>query len=80
MAIKSATELNQGKRMIDLRGPDGNAFVLLGIAKGLCKQLENNWLRVKNWEEIQKEMTSGDYEHLISVFDKYFGEYVDLYR
>jgi len=80
MAIKPATELNQGKRMIDLRGPDGNAFVLLGIAKGLCKQLENNWLRVKNWEEIQKEMTSGDYEHLISVFDKYFGEYVDLYR
>ena len=80
MAIKPATELNQGKRKIDLRGPDGNAFVLLGIAKGLCKQLENNWLHDKNWEEIQKEMTSGDYEHLISVFDKYFGEYVDLYR
>jgi len=31
-------------------------------------------------QKIMFEMTSGNYENLISVFDRYFGEYVDLYR
>jgi len=30
--------------------------------------------------EIQKEMMSGDYENAVNVFDKYFGEFVILYR
>jgi len=72
--IKSVKELNRGKRKIDLTGPDGNAFVLLGLAKSFSKQLN------LNWEEISEEMKSGDYENLIKVFDKYFGEIIDLYR
>jgi hypothetical protein len=59
---------------IDLTGPDGNAFVLLGHAVSLSKQLGLD----KN--KIMREMQKGDYEHLIKVFDKYFGEYVDLVR
>jgi len=74
MAIKSIKKLNRGKRKIDLTGPDGNAFVLLGIASDYAKQLGFD---VKL---IRKEMTSSDYENLIKVFDKYFGDYVDLYR
>ena len=62
------------KRVIDLTGPDGNAFVLLGIAKGLCKQLE-----IED-DIILDDMRSGDYEHLINTFDNYFGELVDLER
>ena len=62
------------KRVIDLTGPDGNAFVLLGIAKGLCKQLE-----IED-DIILDDMKSGDYEHLINTFDNYFGELVDLER
>ena len=72
--IKSVKELNRGKRKIDLTGPDGNAFVLLGLAKSFSEQLN------LNWEEISEEMKSGDYENLIKVFDKYFGEIIDLYR
>lgn len=60
--------------IIDLTGPDGNAFVLLGYAKNLAKQLD------LNYDIIRTEMTSGDYENLIQVFDKYFGEYVILER
>ena len=30
---------NNGPIIIDLTGPDGNAFVLMGKAKGLAKQL-----------------------------------------
>ena len=59
---------------IDLTGPQGNAFYLLGTAKNLAKQLELNGL------EIMEDMQSGDYENLLEVFDKHFGNIVTLYR
>ena len=59
---------------IDLTGPQGNAFYLLGTAKNLAKQLELNGL------EIMEEMQSGDYENLVEIFDKHFGNIVTLYR
>ena len=65
------------KRVIDLTGPDGNAFYLLGTAMNLCKQLD---LSSEKTEEILDEMKSSDYENLIKVFDKYFGKLVDLER
>lgn len=74
MAIKDAKKLDGKKRKIDLRGPDGNAYVLLGIASDFYKQMG------KDFEPLQAEMTSGDYENLLKVFDREFGEYVDLYR
>ena len=60
--------------VIDLTGPDGNAFALMANAQNLAKQLGFNG------KEIVDEMTTGDYENLISVFDKYFGDYVILER
>jgi len=62
------------KPVLDLTGPDGNAYAILGYASNFSKQLN------LNYEEIRKEMTSSDYENLIEVFDKYFGEYIDLVR
>ena len=59
---------------IDLTGPQGNAFYLLGTAKNLAKQLD------LNGKEIMEEMMSGDYENLLQVFDKNFGSFVTLYR
>ena len=59
---------------IDLTGPQGNAFYLMGTAKRLANQLglDSN--------EILNEMKSGDYENLLQVFDKNFGSFVTLYR
>ena len=65
------------KQVIDLTGPDGNAFYLLGTAMNLCKQLD---LSSKKTEEILDELKSSDYEHLITTFDKYFGKLIDLER
>lgn len=62
------------KITIDLHGPQGNAFWLLGYAKSLCKQLK--W----DSEPILTDMQADDYEHLISVFDRHFGSVVDLER
>jgi hypothetical protein len=59
---------------IDLTGPQGNAFFLLGTAKNLAKKLG------LNGNEITKEMMSGNYEHLLKVFDENFGMFVTLYR
>ena len=59
---------------IDLTGPQGNAFYLLGTASNLAKQLG------MNSEEICSGMRSGDYENLLEVFDSYFGSIVTLYR
>jgi hypothetical protein len=59
---------------IDLTGPDGNAFVLIGKAGNLAKQLK------LDSNAIQTEMMNGDYEHLVNTFDKHFGHLVTLYR
>lgn len=59
---------------IDLTGPDGNAFNLLSVAKKLSLHFGYNP------DEVQFEMMCGDYEHLIEVFENYFGDYVILYR
>ena len=59
---------------IDLTGPDGNAFVLIGNAGNLAKQLK------LDSNAIQTEMMNGDYEHLVNTFDKHFGNFVTLYR
>jgi hypothetical protein len=59
---------------IDLTGPDGNAFVLLAYAKQFADQLE------LDSKAILEDMKNGDYENLLNVFDKHFGDYVILYR
>lgn len=74
MAILKKEENPKKKMEIDLTGPDGNAFVLIGTAKRLSRQLG------LDGEMIAEEMMLGDYENLVEVFDKYFGDYVDLYR
>ena len=59
---------------IDLTGPQGNAFYLLGTAKNLANQLGLNGV------EIMEEMKSSDYDNLVNTFDKYFGSIVTLYK
>ena len=59
---------------IDLTGPDGNAFVLIGTAGNLARQLG------LDGKAIREEMMKGDYENLVNVFDKHFGDFVTLYR
>jgi hypothetical protein len=71
--IKSINEKKSGIE-IDLTGPDGNAFVLIGMASKFAKQLG------LDGKVIQSEMMKGNYENLLNVFEKYFGDYVTLYR
>ena len=64
---KSVEEL-----VIDLDGPNGNAFYLLGTAQQFSRDLG------LDGDKIINEMKSGDYVNLIKTFDKYFGTVVTL--
>lgn len=59
---------------IDLTGPQGNAFVLMGIARDTAKQME------MDPKPIIEDMMTGDYEHLLEVFEKHFGTIYTLLR
>lgn len=72
--IKSISERAAGPIEINLLGPEGNAFVLIGKARDWAKQLG------LDGKAIQAEMMEGDYEHLLQVIEKYFGDYVVMYR
>jgi len=67
-----AKQERSGPIVVDLTGPDGNAFALMGLASRLAKQL--------GFKSPTAEMMEGDYEHLLEVFDKNFGDFVTLLR
>ena len=62
------------ERVIDLTGPDGNAMNLIATARRWARELG------KDGSAITKEMTSGDYDNLIAVFDREFGSFCVLER
>ena len=67
----------QKEIIIDLTGPDGNAFALMGYARRFARQLGYS---KEDQDQLLELMTSGDYENLIEVFDDHFGSFVILER
>lgn len=72
MTIKRKSEMTQNNPIIDLTGPEGNAFFLLARANRWGKELG------LDTAAIHKEMTSGDYHNLVRVFEREFGDYCTL--
>ena len=62
----------KSEMVIDLTGPQGNAFFLLGTAEKLAKELGLDSTAVVD------EMKSGNYDNLVQTFDKWFGDFVVL--
>ena len=62
--IKSKESLKRGIE-IDLTGPDGNAYVIMGYAKRFGKQvgMSNSYIN-----EMLEKMMSSDYEKLNQSF------------
>lgn len=57
---------------IDLTGPDGNVFYLIGTAKRWAKQLG------KSPEVIVEGMMSKDYQNAVAIFELEFGHICKL--
>ena len=64
------------KIVIDLNGPQGNAFYLIGVVKQTFRRSGASELG----DQIAEEMMKGDYEHLLKTFDLYLGNHFDLVR
>lgn len=75
--IKSKKDMPIHRVVIDLTGPGGNAFALLGVARSFGRQLKWDSQKIT---EVTKEMMNGDYDNLVSVFDREFGQFVTLYK
>lgn len=73
MAILKLT--TPSELIVDLRGPDGNAFILIGLAERLGKTLG---FTPDKREDIQTRLKSKDYDHLVHVMDHYFGHCVNF--
>ena len=64
--------------VIDLTGPEGNAFYLIGTAKRLAKDVLG--YDRDRWAAVERDMMSHGYEHLVQTFDTLFGNFVILER
>jgi len=73
MTIRKKNELSRSI-VIDLTGPAGNAYTLIGTAMDYAKQLG------RDPDAIAERMKSGDYENLVQVFDDEFGDLITLLR
>jgi hypothetical protein len=62
---------------IELSGPQGNAFYLMGLVYNLGQKLG---LTQDNINTIINEMRSSDYDNLVKTFIKNFGVVVQLYK
>ena len=75
--IKSKSEMPLRGIEIDLTGPEGNAFVLLGYANRLARQLgysDHDRLCLLD------NMRLTTYDMLVEIFDREFGSFVTLWR
>jgi hypothetical protein len=54
------------KPVLKIIGTDGNAFAILGKARRVAIKHK------LDWDAIQAEATSGDYNHLLATMTKYF--------
>lgn len=54
------------KPELELVGHSGNAFAILARARRAARDND------LDWNEIETEATSGDYDHLLQTMHKYF--------
>ena len=66
--------MSNSGRVIDLQGPQGNAFALMAYADDFLRQMG----RRDEFRAMRTDMMSGDYDNLIRIFEENFGDYVDL--
>lgn len=68
--------MSKKKQVIDLSGPEGNAFYLIAVVNKTFKQSGAPELG----KHIVDEMMKGDYEHLLKTFELYLGDHFTLVR
>ena len=65
----------QQKHVVDLRGPQGNAMVLLGL---IHRALKDSKLPARTVNEVMKRYTKLSYRQLVHTVDEMFNDTVIL--
>lgn len=73
--IRKKEENPETRIVVDLTGPEGNAFWLIALAEKLGRRLG---VDPKRRGEINAEMYAGDYDNLIEVLEREYGDYIVL--
>lgn len=60
--------------IVDLNGPHGNAYFIMSVARHLSRSLD------VDFKPIEAEMKAGDYNNLIDVVERHFGDYVEFWK
>lgn len=60
---------------VDLEGPGGNAFSIMGVVKKVARATNKTQEETEN---IIQQMTSGDYENLLSVVEENFPDQIEF--
>lgn len=53
---------------VDLTGPDGNAFSILGTIK---REFRRHHISAEEWQQFEYEATSGSYENLLDTCSRW---------
>ena len=61
--------------VINLDGPDGNAYVLMGMTARCARDIG---YASDETDLILRRMMNGDYFNLVKVFEEYFGDHFIL--
>lgn len=75
----TAVEVNDGPKIIDLTGADGNAMTLINnyaVPYARCLGMDPKEVRA----ELSDVLKKSGYDKFLQEFDKYFGTYVILER
>lgn len=72
MTLKIKEEKPFEKIQLDLTGEDGNVFAVMSLGNKLAKRIG------LDFEPIREDMMSKDYGHAIRVFERHFGDFVDI--
>ena len=78
MVVPREMDYSKWDSLVDSDDDGDCADAVTASAQSPLRQCLNEWNRIKG--RTDDIMTSGDYEHLLKVFDSYFGKFVTLYR
>lgn len=72
------TKAARPRREINLRGPDGNAFAVIGQTSSIVRQfIKHGILPGEELAEFQRRSMSGDYQNVLAVCREYV-DWVDV--
>jgi hypothetical protein len=63
--------------IVDLSGPQGNAYALMGVARSIGRELNRPYNEIK---DVETRMMSGDYDNLVKVMYLEYGDFIQFVK